>query len=104
MTIEVRLFANLARYLPAGSRGEGASLEVAEGTTIEELLRRLGIPPELPGLLLVDGQEAPPGRRLRTGDVLTVVPPLAGGSALPGRARAGRDGVARDGAFQADGG
>jgi sulfur carrier protein ThiS len=79
VTIEVRLFANLARYLPPGARGDGARLDIQDGATVADVLRRLAIPADLPGLLLVNGVEAPPDRRLRPGDILIIVPPLAGG-------------------------
>lgn len=79
MTIEVRLFANLARYLPAGSRGDGARLDVQDDATVADVMRRLAIPSDLPGLLLVNGVEAGPDHHLRSGDVLSIVPPLAGG-------------------------
>jgi molybdopterin converting factor small subunit len=77
--IEVRLFANLARYLPPGSRGDTAILDVPEAATVDALVRGLAIPADLPGLLLVNGREAPADRRLHPGDVVSIVPPLAGG-------------------------
>jgi molybdopterin converting factor small subunit len=77
--IEVRLFANLARYLPPGSRGDTVILDVPEAATVDELVRGLAIPVDLPGLLLVNGREAPADRRLHPGDVVSIVPPLAGG-------------------------
>jgi molybdopterin converting factor small subunit len=79
VTIEVRLFANLARYLPPGAQGDGARLDVQDDATVGDVVRRLAIPADLPGLLLVNGVEASPDRRLRSGDVLSIVPPLAGG-------------------------
>jgi molybdopterin converting factor small subunit len=77
--IEVRLFANLAGYLPRGTRGHAATLDVAEGATVGDVVRGLAIPADLPGLLLVNGRDATPDRRLRPGDVVAIVPPLAGG-------------------------
>lgn len=77
--IEVRLFANLARYLPPGSRGDTAILDLPEEATVDDLVRRLAIPADLPGLLLVNGREAPADRRLHPGDIVSIVPPLAGG-------------------------
>ena len=79
MTIDVRLFANLARFLPAAARGDGAKLDVPDDATVGDVVRRLAIPGDLPGLLLVNGVEADPDQRLRAGDVLSIVPPLAGG-------------------------
>jgi molybdopterin converting factor small subunit len=46
---------------------------------VDELVRDLAIPADLPGLLLVNGREAPADRRLHPGDVVSIVPPLAGG-------------------------
>lgn len=73
------MFANLADYLPQGARGGAARVEVAEGATLGDLLRGLRVPAELPRLLLVNGREAAPGDRLQAGDVVTILPPLAGG-------------------------
>jgi molybdopterin converting factor small subunit len=79
VTIEVRLFATLAAFLPPGGRDGAGRVEVPEGTTPRELTRRLGIPPELERVTLVNGLEADPDRPLRSADVVTVFPPLAGG-------------------------
>lgn len=79
MKIEVRLFANLADYLPPGARSDGARVEVPEGTTVGELARRLAIPDDLPRLILVNGHDAAADQPLRPGDVVSLVPPLAGG-------------------------
>lgn len=79
MNIEVHLFANLASYLPTGARRDGAIVDVPDGATVEELLRRLAIPEDLPRLMLVNGQDARPDHRLRPGDVVSVLPPLVGG-------------------------
>lgn len=75
----MHLFASLARYLPPDARHGRAVLEVAEGTTVGDLLRRLAIPEDLPRLLLLNGQEARPDRVLAAGDVVAILPPLAGG-------------------------
>jgi molybdopterin converting factor small subunit len=77
--IEVRLFANLADYLPPGTGGGTAILEVPADTTLGELARGLAIPDELPRLMLVNGHDAAPDRRLAPGDVVSIFPPLAGG-------------------------
>lgn len=81
MTVEVRLFATLARFLPPGSRDGSAVLDVPDGATIDAVLRCLGIPPGLDRVLLLNGSEADPEQPVRTGDVIDVFPPLAGGVA-----------------------
>ena len=80
MDVEVRLFANLADYLPPSARGPAATLSVPDGATVGDLLRRLAVPEALPRLVLVNGIDADPSRRLAPGDVVAVLPPLAGGS------------------------
>jgi len=79
--VEVRLYAKLADYLPPAGRGSGATLTLPEGATVGEVLRALAIPPALPRLLLVNGVDAHPDRRLASGDVVSVLPPLEGGRA-----------------------
>lgn len=79
MRVDVRLFATLERYLPPGSRDGVAVLDVPEGSTASDVARRLGIPPGLERVLLINGREASPDRPLGPGDVLDLYPPLAGG-------------------------
>jgi molybdopterin converting factor small subunit len=78
--IEVRCFANLADYLPPTARGARATLAVPDGATVADVLHRLALPEGLPRLVLVNGTDADPARRLAAGDVVSVLPPLAGGS------------------------
>ena len=79
MRIEVRLFATLVPFLPPDSRDGAAVLEVPEGSTVHDAVRRLGIPADLERVTLLNGGDSAPDARLRPGDVLTVFPPLAGG-------------------------
>jgi molybdopterin converting factor small subunit len=81
--IEVQLFATLARFLPGGARDGTAALDVPDGSTLGDVLRRLAIPSELATVALVNGQEAEAGHRLEAGDVVAVFPPLAGGAGRP---------------------
>jgi sulfur carrier protein ThiS len=77
--VEVHLFANLADYGPPGAREGAARVELPAGATLDDLLRRLRIPAELPRLLLVNGHDVEPTARLSPGDVVSVLPPLVGG-------------------------
>jgi len=83
MKITVKLFALLSPYLPAGTKGHEAAMEVAEGTTPAALIERLGLPPKMTHLVLVNGVYVPPSARasrtLAEGDVLAIWPPVAGG-------------------------
>ena len=79
MKVEVRLFATLVAFLPSASRDGAAVLEVPDGTTVRQVVGGLGIPAELERVTLVNGTDATPDTPLRSGDVVTVFPPLAGG-------------------------
>lgn len=76
MRVTVKLFGPLRQRLPVGSRN--AALEVADGTTVDDLAVRLGIEEE-PAVVCVNDQETHRSRRLHEGDVVTFFPPLAGG-------------------------
>lgn len=79
MKVAVHLFAHLARYLPPGAEGDGVTLELAPGTTVGQVIERLGIPPAASALAVINGLDAGPEQTLADGDVLTMFPPLAGG-------------------------
>ena len=79
ITIELRLFANLAAYRPRTAASDAATVTLPAGATVAELVARLAIPAELPRLTLVNGHEAAPDARLQAGDVVSLLPPLVGG-------------------------
>lgn len=56
--LEVWLYGSLARYAGDQSQGSYAQLqmEVPEGTTVGELLARLGVPAEERGITFINGQ------------------------------------------------
>jgi len=79
MKIEVQLYATLSQYLPKGAQNHKAVMEFADGLTVGQVIDRLGIPPEHPDMVLVNGIHAQDDAPLNDGDVLSVFPPLAGG-------------------------
>ena len=84
MRITLKLYASLAQHLPPDARGGNATvLEVADGTTIAQVIAPFNLPTKLVHLVLVNGVFVPPeqraGHRLVDGDVLAIWPPIAGG-------------------------
>ena len=79
MKVKVQLYALLAKYLPANAENKTATLEVAEGITVKEILNELKIPEAMPKILLVNGRHAELHRALAEGDTLSIFPPIAGG-------------------------
>jgi sulfur carrier protein ThiS len=50
----------------------------AEDSTVRDLVQRLGLPPDLERVTLVNGGDAPPDRALQQGDVVAAAGPRPG--------------------------
>jgi molybdopterin converting factor small subunit len=74
--VDVHLFATFRAF----STQDIVPLDLAAGSTVEDAARALAIPPELARVTLVNGQDVPPDHRLCEGDVVSLFPPLAGGT------------------------
>ncbi|MEQ1578150.1 MAG: MoaD/ThiS family protein [Hyphomicrobium sp.] len=83
MQVTLKLYASLGPYLPDGSTRNQANVDVADGTTIRELLDSYNLPPQACHLVLLNGVFQAPamraGAKLKTGDSVAVWPPVAGG-------------------------
>ncbi len=73
--IDLKLFVTLSKYHPNGSGG----VDVAEGTSVEKLIRDFGIPEKTVKLIFINGKKAPATRVLAEGDRLGLFPPVGGG-------------------------
>jgi sulfur carrier protein ThiS len=84
MNITLKLFASLTDYLPVESKYTNiVALDVAEGTTIGDIIEQHSLPEKWVHLVLVNGVYIYPEQRathtLVEGDVLAIWPPIAGG-------------------------
>jgi molybdopterin converting factor small subunit len=83
MKVVVKLFAVLETYLAPDARDHSMELELAEGATPEQVVARLHIPDRLASLVLLNGRHLTRAERehlaLHEGDVVAIVPPIAGG-------------------------
>lgn len=77
--VKVRLYATLRRYRPELKAGEFLSLNLEEGTTVRQLLEKLGIPTEVVKTTFVNGVAQKLDHVLADGDRVGVFPPVAGG-------------------------
>ena len=79
VTISVRLFATLKKYLPLGSE-EGATLTLPIGSTVLDAIDALKIPHDHAGMLVAGDTYVEKDTPLTDGLQLSIFPPLAGGA------------------------
>ena len=83
MIIRVKLFATLRRYAPhalAGTRaGTPFEMDVPEGATIVDIVKRLALPADQVKVAFVNGRARPDEWRLEPGDEVGIFPPVGGG-------------------------
>jgi molybdopterin synthase sulfur carrier subunit len=79
MQVTVALFGPYAELLPPGSERGRATLDVAEGTTVGQLLDRLGVPDQGRHFVTVDGRRVEPTGALSSDAEVRVIVPLGGG-------------------------
>jgi sulfur carrier protein ThiS len=80
MNIEVRLFATLRDFLPAGSTSPMVRLDLSPGASIADALAKLGIPADEVALTVVNGKfERDRQQPLSDGIVLSLWSHVAGG-------------------------
>lgn len=83
MTITLKLYAGLQKYLPVGSSGVSIELHVDPESTPEMVLKALNIPQQSVHLVMINGMYIAPDARNQTffddHDVLAVWPAVAGG-------------------------
>jgi sulfur carrier protein ThiS len=81
--IQFKTGGQFVEHLPAGTPGNTAQLEVAEGATPMDVMRQLGMPAEENYLVSLNGEVVVisdrAARVLAEGDQLAIMPPLKGG-------------------------
>jgi molybdopterin converting factor small subunit len=79
VTISVKLFATLKRYLPAGNT-DGITLTLPQGATVQDVVDTLKIPRDHAGMLVAGDTYVEINTPLTDGLQLSIFPPLAGGA------------------------
>nr|VFK09904.1 MAG: Molybdopterin converting factor, small subunit [Candidatus Kentron sp. LPFa]VFK26161.1 MAG: Molybdopterin converting factor, small subunit [Candidatus Kentron sp. LPFa] len=83
MKITLKLFASLGEYLPPNAERNTVEMEAPEGSTIAEIIERIGLPHESVKLVFVDGVhqwiDELHRRTIQPGETLAIWPPVAGG-------------------------
>lgn len=73
--VTLKLYASLQAFAPAG----GDTVTVLPGTTIQDLLRRIGLPEDQARLIFVDGVRGELQTILSGGERVGIFPPVGGG-------------------------
>lgn len=79
LTVQVRLYATLRRYRPEMKLGESLPVDLPEGTTVGQLMARLGIPAEVVKTVFVNHCQQDLEYVLQNGDGVAIFPPVGGG-------------------------
>jgi molybdopterin converting factor small subunit len=79
ITAHVKLFATLRQYKPGLGIGEAFPVELHDGATVTDLVRRLGLPEDQVKLIFVNALSAELDRPLANGDEVGIFPPVGGG-------------------------
>ena len=74
MKEKVKLFALLRQFGP-----DEQTVELPEGTTVDDVVRSLKLPGTIRLLRIVNGEHRPADHVLKDGDELALFPPIAGG-------------------------
>jgi molybdopterin converting factor small subunit len=77
--VQVKLLATLRNRLPPEAKGS-ASLDLPPGASVGSLLAQLGVAEgQVHAVMVNDAAEPDRGRLLSDGDVVVILPPMAGG-------------------------
>ncbi len=80
MQIEIKLLTQLKQYLPhSASTGDVQFLEIDEPATVKDVLERLGIPLDMPKVIMINRRQGTIENELIPLDRLTIFPPVGGG-------------------------
>jgi len=77
MKVHVQLLGYLAKYSP--TQKETFSLELEPEASLGRLLEKIGFPPDLEKMILVNGTRSNEATRLAEGDEIFIFSPAAGG-------------------------
>ena len=79
MQVHVKLFAALRFHRPGLGIGESFPVDLPTGSTVEQLVERLALPPQEVKLVYVNGRAQTEAHVLASGDQVGIFPPVGGG-------------------------
>ncbi len=80
ISITIKVHHGMQKYLAKAVAGKRLEISLPEGSTLEHLLNeKVGLPPDLPLLIIVNGIHSKPSQLLKQDDRVSVFMPMAGG-------------------------
>ena len=79
ITVKVRAYATLRRYIPGVAVGESTPVDLPDGATVETLLNRLGIPLSELRVCFAGDLYREADYALKDGESVALFPPIGGG-------------------------
>lgn len=79
MEIRVKLFATLTRHVPNAHSGTQLVIDLAEGSTISDLIKKLQLPGSEIKVVFVNGRARSLDWPLNQRDEVGIFPPIGGG-------------------------
>ena len=80
MRVTVTCYGALREYLPPGSVGNSAPVELPENAAVGDLLGALDVPPHVVFVMMVDDHRVESDHPLAEGTTVTLMPPFTGGA------------------------
>ena len=79
LKIDVFLYATLSKYLPEGSTNRSTTLNLPEGSIVQDIIEALGVPEKTVKLIFINGCHARMETPLSENDRIGLFPPVGGG-------------------------
>ena len=79
MLVQIKLIATYQKLLPPGTKGNVISMDVPEGTTVEQVMARFEVPLDDTSVILLNGLTVPLDTPLSDGDTAAAFSAIAGG-------------------------
>jgi sulfur carrier protein ThiS len=79
MQVQVKLYGTLGKRVPGYDHRTGLAVDVDEGATVADLMRRIGVPLKKVGMVTLDGRLAGKETLLQPGMQVRVFHPIFGG-------------------------
>jgi len=77
--VQIKLIATYQKLLPPGTKGNVISMDVPEGTTVEQVMARFEVPLDDTSVILLNGLTVPLDTPLSDGDTAAAFSAIAGG-------------------------